>query len=424
MTEEIKRRISMINSGEVPPGYKKTKIGIVPIEWKDTHFAKLFISTNDYTEDLAKYPLYSLTIEDGIVAKSERYERSHLVKKEDAYKIVRPHDFAYNPMNIRFGAVARYKGDFEVCVSGYYNIFTTIDKRDLDFMDNYLLSYPMIQYYNKVSTGSLIEKQRVHFSQFINFRLPLPKIEERAKIAEILTTCDKIIELKEKLITEKQQQKKWLIQNLFAGTKRLAGFDGEWKWVRLNKICLKKTNKNVDSKIKTVLTNSALNGLIKQGEYFDRKITNDDNISSYYIVDENDFVYNPRISNNAPCGPINTNDLGIKGIVSPLYTVFSIINREMEQYFLKVYFESNFWHYYMFSIANYGVRFDRMNITDKEFFQMLIPFPTNPEQTTISNILINAEKEIELLQKELTEWNKKKKALMQLLLTGIVRVNT
>lgn len=181
MTPEVKKRIEQIRQGIVPEGYKKGKIGIVPIKWNEVPFSTLFTSTSEYTDDLKQYPLYSLTIEDGITAKTERYERSHLVKKENSYKVVRPNDYAYNPMNIRFGAVARHKGDIPVAVSGYYDIFTTVHESDLVFMDSFLTYGPMITYYNKVSTGSLVEKQRVHFSDFLEFSLALPPLEERKK---------------------------------------------------------------------------------------------------------------------------------------------------------------------------------------------------------------------------------------------------
>ena len=236
MTPEIKQRIEQICRGEVPDGYKKGKLGIVPEEWNETSFSTLFTSTSDYTDDLDTYPLYSLTIEDGITPKTERYKRSHLVKKEDSYKIVRPNDYAYNPMNLRFGAVARHKGDMPVAVSGYYDIFTTVFESDLPFMDSFLTCGPMITYYNRVSTGSLVEKQRVHFSQFLEFMLPLPSINERTKIAAILTTQDKVIELKEKRLAEKQRQKKYLMQQLLTGKKRLPGFSGQWEIKGFNQV--------------------------------------------------------------------------------------------------------------------------------------------------------------------------------------------
>ena len=235
MTPEVKKRIEQIRQGIVPEGYKKGKIGIVPIKWNEVPFSTLFTSTSEYTDDLKQYPLYSLTIEDGITAKTERYERSHLVKKENSYKVVRPNDYAYNPMNIRFGAVARHKGDIPVAVSGYYDIFTTVHESDLVFMDSFLTYGPMITYYNKVSTGSLVEKQRVHFSDFLEFSLALPPLEERKKIAEILSTQDKAIELQERKIEELKRFKKGCLERMFpregqkVPEKRFPGFTDDWE---------------------------------------------------------------------------------------------------------------------------------------------------------------------------------------------------
>ena len=107
MTPEIKQRIEQIKNGEIPKGYKKGKLSIVPEDWEEVCFSSLFTSTSDYTDDLEKHPLYSLTIEDGITVKTDRYNRSHLVKKENSYKIVRPNDYAYNPMNFHYGTPER-----------------------------------------------------------------------------------------------------------------------------------------------------------------------------------------------------------------------------------------------------------------------------------------------------------------------------
>lgn len=423
MTPEIKQRIEQICRGEVPEGYKKGKLGIVPEEWEDTSFSTLFTSTSDYTEDLEKYPLYSLTIEGGVTPKTERYERSHLVKKEDSYKIVRPNDYAYNPMNLRFGAVARYKGDIPVAVSGYYDIFTTVYKSDLPFMDSFLTCGPMITYYNRVSTGSLVEKQRVHFSQFLGFVLPLPSRKERVPIAAILTTQDKVIELKEKLLAEKQRQKKYLIQQLLTGKKRLPGFSEEWKIKPLKKLTEKQKKKNHGFQYRLVLSNSAQHGIVSQDQEFDKELANEERIDGYYVVIPGAFVYNPRISVTAPCGPINVNETGETGIMSPLYTVFTISSPQISQDFLKYYFQSSCWYKYVKGVANYGARHDRISISDGDFFDMPIPLPTKEEQNYIAKVLSAADREIELLQQDIEQEKQKKKALMQLLLTGIVRVN-
>lgn len=424
MTPEIKQRIEQMCRGEVPEGYKKEKLGIVPEEWNETSFSTLFTSTSDYTDDLDKYPLYSLTIEDGITPKTERYERSHLVKKEDSYKIVRPNDYAYNPMNLRFGAVARHKGDMPVAVSGYYDIFTTVHESDLPFMDSFLTCGPMITYYNRVSTGSLVEKQRVHFSQFLEFMLPLPSINERTKIATILTTQDKVIELKEKRLAEKQRQKKYLMQQLLTGKKRLPGFSEEWKIKPLKKLTEKQKKKNHGFQYRLVLSNSAQHGIVSQDQEFDKEIANEERIDGYYVVIPGAFVYNPRISVTAPCGPINVNETGETGIMSPLYTVFTISSPQISQDFLKYYFQSSCWYKYVKGVANYGARHDRISISDGDFFDMPIPLPTKEEQNYIAKVFSAADREIELLQQDIEQEKQKKKALMQLLLTGIVRVKS
>ena len=421
MTPEVKTRIEQIRRDEVPEGYKKGKLGIVPDEWENVTFSTLFTSTSDYTDDLDKYPLYSLTIEDGITPKTERYERSHLVKKEDSYKIVRPNDYAYNPMNLRFGAVARHKGTIPVAVSGYYDIFTTVHESDLPFMDSFLTCGTMITYYNRVSTGSLVEKQRVHFSQFLDFALPLPPVTERAKIAEILTTQDKVIELKEKCLAEKQRQKKYLMQQLLTGKKRLPGFSGDWKIVRLHQIVKRHTKRNTIGNT-NVLTISAQYGLINQAEFFNKAIASDDK-SNYFLLERGDFAYNKSYSNGYPFGAIKRLTRYDAGIVSPLYICFRIKNKSISDEYLEQYFEVGVMNHEIQACAQEGARnHGLLNITVDDFFNSKLLLPPSEEQTAIVQVLSTADWELDLLRQDIEQEKQKKKALMQLLLTGIVRV--
>lgn len=411
MTPEIKQRIAQIRRGEVPEGYKKGKLGIVPKEWEDTPFATLFTSTSDYTEDLEKYPLYSLTIEEGVTPKTERYERSHLVKKEDSYKIVRPNDYAYNPMNLRFGAVARHKGNISVAVSGYYDIFTTVYKSDLPFMDSFLTCGPMITYYNRVSTGSLIEKQRVHFSQFLEFLLPLPSLDERAKIAAILTTQDKVIELKEKLLAERQQQKKYLMQQLLTGKKRLPGFSGEWSFPRAKEIFANVSDKQHNGNLR-VLSSTQDRGIVPRDEV-DIDIKYDtSSLVNYKKVRKGNFV----ISLRSFQGGIEYSTY--TGLVSPAYTVLDPKKDISDEYY-KHFFKSTD-YINRLNVAVYGIR-DGKQISYEDFGRIRIPYPPVDEQNAIATVFATSDREIDLLQQDIEQEKQKKKALMQLLLTGIVR---
>ena len=130
-------------------------------------------------------------------------------------------------------------------------------------------------------------------------------LQSNKKIAAILTDQDKIIELKENLLAEKQRQKKYLMQQLLTGKKRLPGFDREWKTKLLKQLSEKQKKKNIAFQYSLVLSNSAQHGIVSQDQEFDKEIANEERIDGYYIVVPGAFVYNPRISVTAHVGPIN-----------------------------------------------------------------------------------------------------------------------
>ncbi|WP_235714268.1 hypothetical protein [Lacticaseibacillus paracasei] len=90
----------------------------------------------------------------------------------------------------------------------------------------------------------------------------------------------------------------------------------------LGEITSKVTEKNTENLYHETFTNSAKYGIVEQQSFFDKSISNEANLANYYMVRENDFVYNPRISNSAPVGPVRRNKLNRTGVMSPLYYVF------------------------------------------------------------------------------------------------------
>ena len=194
-----------------------------------------------------------------------------------------------------------------------------------------------------------------------------------------------------------------------------------WEVKKLGEVFKKINIKNKDKLITQVLTNSAQYGVIAQEEFFDKSIATKENINNYYILNIDDFIYNPRISKFAPAGPISRNKYKI-GCVSPLYTVFKMTaNYNMD--FYELYFKSNIWNRQAYNIANFGARFDRMNITDTDFFNMPIPIPPLAEQEKIAEILSLWDKAIEQTKELIAYKEKQKKGLMQNLLTGKKRLH-
>ena len=428
----------VIEKTEYKKGYKKTKLGLIPEDWKMVRFNELFDEVVNLSNNTETYPLYSLTLENGVTPKTERYERSHLLKDKDEnkFKLISKGEIAINPMNLRFGAFFMSKIPETVSLSAYYDIVKAKNNTvNVIFYDAFMKSTLARRLYQRIATGSLDEKKRVHLSELNKQLIPYPKKEEQEKIAEILSAWDDGIETLEKLIEQKEIFHKALMKNLLIGKIRLAEFSKnseykktefgsipvDWQIKPLNLLFDKRMQKHSGNTEHNIFTNSATKGVILQNEYFDRSIVTEENTSNYYVVGEDDFMYNPRISQSAPAGPINRNKLGITGIASPLYTIFKAKHDTIIDFY-EQYFSSNLWNNSMFIVANQGARHDRLNITSNDFMNMPLPYPPIKEQEKIANILIESYKEIQLLNSMLEKLKDQKKGLMQKLLTGQIRV--
>ncbi|MEA4988244.1 MAG: restriction endonuclease subunit S [Anaerovorax sp.] len=183
-----------------------------------------------------------------------------------------------------------------------------------------------------------------------------------------------------------------------------------WKMTPLNSLAIKVTNKNKDGIVTRVLTNSAVDGVVDQSDYFEREIVTHSNVSNYFIVNEGDFVYNPRISSSAPVGPISKNKIGT-GIMSPLYTVFRFNNPQND--FYEQYFKTNLWNDYLKTVANTGARYDRISISADDFMAMPLPFSSEEEQQKIADCLSSLDDLIAAEDKKLSALKDHKKGLMQ-----------
>ena len=176
---------------------------------------------------------------------------------------------------------------------------------------------------------------------------------------------------------------------------RFPGFDEPWQSTLLSSVFAKNTKKNTDGQITNVICNSAKQGLIPQREYFDKDIANSDNTSGYYIIEKNDFVYNPRKSTDAPYGPISSYKYAEAGIVSPLYLCFRA-KKEINSAFFEWYFRSSVWHRYVYMSGDSGARHDRVSIKDDTFFAMPINLPSAHEQEHIASFLERIDQRIEM----------------------------
>ena len=179
---------------------------------------------------------------------------------------------------------------------------------------------------------------------------------------------------------------------------RFKGYEDDWEQRKLNEIADKVSEKNKNNEFSEPFTNSAEQGIISQKDYFDREIVNNENLDGYYIVRNDDFIYNPRISVTAPVGPINRNRLGRNGVMSPLYTVFR--THDIDNLYLEFYFKTTKWHCFMKLNGDSGARFDRFTISSTQFMKMPIPYPTLEEQRKIGKYFDSLDHLITLHQRK------------------------
>ena len=415
MEQSVKQRIADIQQGNVPAGYRKIKLGIIPAGWNVELLGSIFVARDERVDNSFDTPLFSLTIEDGITAKTERYEREFLVKKEKNYKKVYPGDFVYNPMNLRFGAIARYHGNTPCSVSGYYDVFYLKNPSFYgDFIETLLQSDILLKEYANAATGSLIEKQRVHFSNFCKIGFMQPNELEITKIAKFLGCCDRVIALKKELIAEKKKQKKSLMQKLLNPDSgfRLPGFSGEWKSVMLSECVtlgkVKISPADCDKSCKCIeLEHIAVESGKLLGHCSPERVQ-----SLKTVFHKNDILFGklrPYLKKIilAPFDGICCSECWVLKVAYNINPAF-LYNRLFMDDFISA------------SCTVSGTKMPRADWQYVKDFQLFIPEIT--EQQAIADILSAADKEIDLLEQELVQQEQKKKSLMQLLLTGIVRV--
>ena len=406
MNPTIKARIESIRRGEVPEGYKRTALGCYPLDWERLTLGSiserkgeygLNVPACEYEEGLPKYLRITDIDEDGKYIDNGAY-----VKHIDSEKyVLRKGDLLFARTGASVGKNYLYDpSDGKLVFAGFlikYHIKKGYSPYIVAAMCN------IHQYNNWVHMMSARSGQPgINAEEYATYAFMLPKkLSEQEKIAEILAGQDRVIALKEKLLAEKQKQKKYLMQQLLTGKKRLPGFSGEWK--KYNFFMIFK-----------VLSSQKYQ--IKKLKYF--------SVGKYPVIDQGkEFI----------AGYYNDEEKVIKcpkdGII-----VFGDHTREIK--FINFDFvvgadgtqllvssnESILTYFLYYLLLNMNIPNDGYSRHLKYIKEAFYLVPALKEQTAIAEILSTADKEIELLEKDIEQEKLKKKSLMQLLLTGIVRI--
>lgn len=278
----------------------------------------------------------------------------------------------------------------------------------------------VIRELRRIATGTSV--YGVSKTNLSKVKIPLPPLPEQRAIAQVLSTADAAIHTTEKLIAQKVLRKKWLMQQLLTGKKRLKGFDGEWKEKKMSDLFDRVTRKNIEGNT-TVVTISAQRGFVRQTDFFNKNIASEIT-DNYFLIEKGEFCYNKSYSNGYPWGATKRLNNFDKAVVTTLYICFGVKDeKKTNPEYFEQYFGANHLDKGLTKIAHEGGRaHGLLNVTPSDFFSLKIMVPSYEEQTAIAQVLQAADKEIEKLKMKSEKLRELKKGLMQVLLTGKVRL--
>ncbi|EAG5759656.1 restriction endonuclease subunit S [Listeria monocytogenes] len=383
--------------------------------WEQRKLGDLVVDYVEKTSVQNQFPMLTSSQQKGIVLQEDYFANRQVTTENNIGYFVLPRGyFTFRSRSDNDVFVFNRNDIIDRGIISYFYPVFTLKSADSDFflrrINNGIQRQLSIQ---AEGTGQHV----LSLKKFKNIVAMFPSEGEQKKIGSFFKQLDDTIALHQRKLDTLKHMKKGLLQQMFPKSEedvpkiRFADFDEEWYQRKLGEISDKVIEKNKESTYFETLTNSAEYGIISQREFFNKDISNEKNLNGYYIVRENDFVYNPRISNYAPVGPIKRNKLGRIGIVSPLYYVFRTF--DTNQSFLEYYFDGTVWHNFMLLNGDSGARADRFAIKDSVLKEMPIPYSTLYEQEKISFFLDEITIIINLHQNKLKKLSSLKKAYLQ-----------
>ena len=413
-------------SYNIPQGYKDSPLGIIPKEWEVKRLGEIC----DYVDYRGKSPNKSSK---GIFLVTAKNIREGYIDYEASQEFI--------PIDEFKEAMRRGKaqiGDVLITTEAPLGHVAQIDNPNIalaqrvikyraknGLLNTYLKHFLMSEKFQTILTANATGSTALGIKGSRLHQLPIafPGIEEQNNILLILNLWDVAIEKQSDLIEKIKLRKRALMQQLLTGKKRLPGFSGEWKRIKLGEIAERVTRKNEEDN-KNVVTISAQRGFVVQTDFFNKSVASE-TLDNYYLVHKDEFCYNKSYSNGYPMGAIKRLNSFDKAVVTTLYICFKLKNKASVNIdYFEQYCESGIFNKELVKVANEGGRaHGLLNVTPSDFFNMLMRIPNIDEQNAIATVLVNADKEIELANEKLASLQSQKRGLMQQLLTGKKRIN-
>lgn len=432
MKESIKKRIEAVRRGEVPEGYRFENGYLIPHEWATVLLNSRFSRSTRKNRTGCENVL-TISAQMGLVNQREFYDKDIASEDKSGYFLMKNGEFAYNKSystGYPYGAIKQLTRYDEGIVSPLYICFAPKADTNTAFYIQYFESGR----YNREIYRVAQEGARNHgllniaVEDFFSGVLVEPSASEQQKIAEILATCDRVIELKQQLLEEKRRQKKWLMQKLLDPTSGVQpqGCSGKWRKWRLRDL-------GIFSKGSGISNEDCSSGscpCIKYGdiyvsydEFFVDAIshTEDEVFDKAPLVHKGTLLFTGSGEDSKEIGKctayLGDEPIAVGGDIIVMKPNEAVVNPLFLAYALNSYSAIK-------QKAYLGQGYSVVHIYGEDIKKISVDIPVEMEtQEEIAEIIMTSNRENHLIENEIASWQQKKKALMQLLLTGLVRVN-
>lgn len=425
MTDLIESRIKVIKEGKLPEGYKRTKAGIMPVDWDGTIQAKkLFKKHTDKKHD-GDLEILAATQERGIVPRSQiGIDIQCSDEGVKGYKKVSKGDFVISLRSFQGGIeYSEYTG----IISPAYTVLKPIKDISTGFYRNYFKTDTFIKRLNGAVYGIRDGKQ-IGYRDFGDMYVHCPPLAEQERIAEILIQCDRVIELKEKKLDELKQLKKEFLRKMFPAKGcdtpeiRFPGFTGAWEQRKLGTVTELLTGFPFESKkftndgIKLVRGTNVKRGYLDFSEGLCEYWTSAQGLENYLLKSGDILIQMDGALIGKSYAKIRENQL--PALLVQRVTRARVQSNNADEAFVYQQIQKGFLAYIKGTKTETAV--PHLSLSDIENF--MIEIPSIGEQKQIGAFFEQLDTLITLHQRELEETKTYKKTLAKLLLTGIVRV--
>jgi type I restriction enzyme, S subunit len=393
------------------PGYKHTPLGWIPEDWEVKTVGEAYTISNNLrfpiSEEIRKtikgrYPYYGPTkIQDFI--NEYRVEGKYALIGEDGDHFLKWREL---PMTLLV------EGKFNV--NNHAHLIKG-EKNLIEWFFYFFNHRELTPYLTRQGAG----RYKLTKESLVKIPVSIPPLPEQRCIATLLSTWDAAIAKEQQLIDALQTRHHTLMQQLLSGKKRLKGFKREWKKMSYGNL-LKEVKRAViwsdDELYQLISVRRRSGGIFSREALYGYQIK----VKDLRTANAGDFLFSKMQIVHGASALVTQDFHGTK--ISGSYIAVIAKNPEkLDMQFFNWYSQQPYFYHQTY-VSSFGVHIEKMTFDFEAFLSLEMTLPPLSEQTAIANILSTSEKEIQTHRRRLAALRQQKKGLMQVLLTGKVRV--